>query len=60
MRFSFRRKILGCLIREQEIPGGSDSRQIPWQYAAKFYDTMYETVQTGNMGGTIVYAVKRG
>jgi hypothetical protein len=34
--------------------------QIPWQYAAKFYDTMYETVQTGNMGGTIVYAVKRG
>jgi hypothetical protein len=26
----------------------------------KFYDTMYETVQTGNMGGAIVYAVKRG
>jgi SAM-dependent methyltransferase len=31
-----------------------------WEYAAKFYDTMYETVQTGNMGGAIVYAVKRG
>jgi SAM-dependent methyltransferase len=31
-----------------------------WEYAAKFYDTMYATVQTGDMGGAIVYAVKRG
>jgi hypothetical protein len=31
-----------------------------WEYAVKFYDTMYETVQSGNMGGAIVYAVKRG
>jgi SAM-dependent methyltransferase len=31
-----------------------------WEYAVKFYDTMYETVQSGNLGGAIVYAVKRG
>jgi hypothetical protein len=31
-----------------------------WEYAVKFYDIMYETVQTGNMGGAIVYAAKRG
>jgi len=31
-----------------------------WEYAVKFYDIMYETVQTGDMGGAIVYAVKRG
>ncbi len=31
-----------------------------WEYAVKFYDAMYEAVQAGNMGGAIVYAVKRG
>ena len=31
-----------------------------WEYAAKFYDTMYEAIQSGNMGGAIVYAIKRG
>jgi SAM-dependent methyltransferase len=31
-----------------------------WEYAVKFYDTMYETVQNGDMGGAIVYAVKPG
>ena len=29
-----------------------------WEYAANFYDTMHQTIQTGNMGGAIVYAVK--
>jgi SAM-dependent methyltransferase len=27
-----------------------------WEYAANFYDTMHETLQTGSMGGAIVYA----
>jgi SAM-dependent methyltransferase len=27
-----------------------------WEYAANFYDTMLETLQTGSMGGAIVYA----
>jgi SAM-dependent methyltransferase len=29
-----------------------------WEYAADFYDTMHETLQTGGMGGAIVYAVR--
>ena len=27
-----------------------------WEDAANFYDTMHETLQTGSMGGAIVYA----
>ena len=30
-----------------------------WEYASNFYDTIHETLQTGGMGGAIVYALRQ-